>query len=141
MFFLWLAGVKHADCEQNYPPQPLLAGFSSLTSSVPPAPEVPPLHPLLELPAPAFSPLQALWAESQPERLMVDPVIRPAMQNPASIFLRSLESINASCQIKGERFFPPGAGHKKSESKDKMQLAVEILKVVRSIDKIYNFAF
>jgi hypothetical protein len=73
--------------------------------------------------------------------LIVDPVIRPAMQNPASIFLRSLESINASCQINGERLFPPGAGHKKSELNDKIELAKEILKVVSSIDKIYNFAF
>jgi hypothetical protein len=35
----------------------------------------------------------------------------------------------------------PWGRAQKSESKDKIQWSKEILKVARSIDKIYNFAF
>ena len=102
---------------QFHQPQPLFPGFL-FCSSVPPAPEVLPLQPLLELPAPAFSPLQA----PQPEQLLrakVDPAIRPAIQKPARIFFRSVVSIIASFEVKGVIFVSPRGGSLKSEP-DKM---------------------
>jgi len=72
--------------------------FSSLFSSVPPAPFVLPLQPLVELPAPDLSPLQALFP-AQLLKVSVDPDIMLAMHRPARIFLRSLASIEASCLV------------------------------------------
>jgi len=65
--------------------QPLLAGFG-LSALVP-------LQLLVELPAPGFSPLQALLLGAQLLRVKVELAIRPAIQKPARIFLRSLQSI------------------------------------------------
>ena len=94
---------QHADRVQADQPQPLLDFFflvSSVASSVPPAPLVLPLQPLLELPAPELSPLHALLP-AQPLKVSVDPDIRLAMHRPASIFFRSLASIVPSCIVKG----------------------------------------
>jgi hypothetical protein len=100
--------ILHADCAQKYQLQPLLAGCL-LSWSVPPAPEVSPLPPLVELPAPGFSPLQALALGEQPLIAKVDPAIRPAMQKPARIFFRSFTSIIASCNVKDEiHIYPLG---------------------------------
>lgn len=87
----------HADCVRCHQDQPLLAGFLSAWS-VPPAPEVPPLQPLLELPAPAFFPLHAL-VPAHPLKASVEPEISPAIHRPARIFFRSLVSIMASCLV------------------------------------------
>ena len=90
----------HADRVQADQPQPPLDFFflvSSVSSSVPPAPEVP-LQPLVELPAPDLSPLQALFP-AQLLKVSADPEIRLAIHRPASIFFRSLASIVASCRV------------------------------------------
>lgn len=75
---------------------------------MPPAPVVLPLHPLLELPAPGLSPLQALLPVEQALRANVDPAIRLAIQKPAMIFLRSLASILASCNVEDAVLVPLG---------------------------------
>jgi len=92
---------KHADRVQADHPQPPLDFFfwvSSVVSSVPPAPLVLPLQPLLELPAPDLFPLHALLPV-QPLKVSVDPDIRLAMHRPDSIFFRSLASILSSCLV------------------------------------------
>ena len=115
----------HANCVRNDQLQPLLAGFSFLTSSVPPAPEEPPLQPLWELPAPSFSPLQALLPDEQPSKTNVDPVIRLATQKPARIFFRSFMSIMISYQvIRWGTVFPPGTG--KLQAKQNTVQGIEI---------------
>jgi hypothetical protein len=81
------------NCVQFDQPQPLLAGFS-FPLSVPPAPDVPPLQPLLELPAPDFSALQPLVAH--PLNVKTDPDTSPAMHSPARIFFSSFVSMAAS---------------------------------------------
>ena len=84
-----------ADCAQGYQLQPLLAGFC-FCGLAPPAPDVPPLHPLLELPAVDLSPVLVLLSVTQPLIVNADPVIRLAMQKPAKIFFRSFASIIVS---------------------------------------------
>jgi len=93
----------HADRVQvNQPQLPLLAGFFFFffSSSVPPAPVVPPLQALLELPALTFSPLPALLP-AQPLKTSEDPDIKLAMHRPARTFFKSFMSIVASCLFKG----------------------------------------
>ena len=94
--------------------QPLFPDFF-FASSVLPAPSVLPLHPLAEPPAPALSPLQALLPVAQLLREKVDPAIRPAIQKPARIFLRSSTSMVASWFV-GIRPFP-GAGNRQTEGR------------------------
>ena len=111
----------HADCMHSHQLQPLLlAGFFS--TSVPPAPVLPPLHPVLELPAPAFSPLQALLLDAaQPLRANVEPVIRPAMQKPARIFFRSFASMVCLLLVKDEVYISPW-GRKNGDKLSAMKL-------------------
>jgi hypothetical protein len=92
--------------------QPLFAG-GFWFGSVPPAPELPPLQPLWELPAPLSLPLQP---DEQPEKVAADPVIRPATQNPARINLRLLASMGVSFLFMGKGRFPPGAGANNSDT-------------------------
>lgn len=84
--------------------QPLLAGFgwSALV----------PLQLLWELPAPGFSPLQAVLLVAQLVMVKAEPAIRLAMQKPARTFLSSLLSIICLPSVKryGPYRFSPGVG-------------------------------
>jgi hypothetical protein len=95
--------------DQLQPLPEAFVSFSSLLSSVPPAPEVLPLQPLWELPAPDLSPLQALFP-AHPLKVSADPDIRLATQRPAKIFFRSLASMVASCLVKGLNLVFPWGG-------------------------------
>ena len=88
-------------------PQPPLDFFFFSSSSVPPASELLPLQPLVELPAPDLLPLQALFP-AHPLKVSADPDIRLAMHRPARIFFRSLASIVASCLLSVWISFSPG---------------------------------
>ena len=108
---------------------------------MPPAPEVLPLHPLAEPPAPALSPLQALLPAAQLLRVKVDPAIRPAIQKPARIFLRSSTSMVASCEVKGDIIIFPGAGTRQTDFVDEMPVLVSKMTMVNAIVKNYQIAF
>ena len=88
---------------------------------MPPAPEELPLQPLAEPPAPALSPLQALFPAAQLLRVKVDPAIRPAIQKPARIFFRSSTSMVASLEVKGDISISPGAGTRQTDFSDEMR--------------------